>query len=219
MLAAAAAVLVLVIVVVFTAAAFTFLVVMVMFAAAAAAAFFVIVMMVMTTAAAAAFFIIVMMVVAAATAAAAAVGMAFNANRFKGFFNFGHFKTDHAEHLGDVGKRKNGKAFGGFGHFHAAVDERGSGFLHRAEIAGDVKHLFNGGTNHPELALIVNENVVNEKRTLFGDVRGNSEGIGIKSIAPAHTLSRRENERMGTIENGLGRRRFGRQKLGKGRHL
>ena len=203
-----------------SAAALAFLVVMAV-TAAAAAAFFLVMMMVMVAAAAApAFFLVMMMVVmAAAAATAAAVSMTFNADRFERLLRLGHFKTDHAEHLGDVGKRKNGKAFRRFGHFDAAVDERGSGFLHRAEVARHMKHLFHGGTNHPEMTLIVDEDVVDEKRTLFFDSHRHGARIGFKGVAPAHSLGGRQNERMGTVENGLGGRRFGRQQLGESRHL
>lgn len=219
---AAAFLLVMMMVMMTTAAAtaFLFVMMMVMVAAAAAAAFFLVMMMVVMTAAAAPAFLIVMMVVmAAAAATAAAVSMTFNADRFERFLRLGHFKTDHAEHLGDVGKRKNGKAFRRFGHFDAAVDERGGGLLHRAEVARHVKHLFHGGTNHPEMALIVDEDVVDEKRTLFLDSHRHGTRIGFKGVAPAHALGGRQNERMGTVENGLGGRRFGRQQLGESRHL
>lgn len=208
-----------------TAAAFLFVMMMVMVAAAAAAAtaFLFVMMVVMVAAAAATAFVIMMMVVVvmmtAATAAAAAVGMTFNADRFERFLRFGHFEPDHAEHLGDVGKRKNGKALRCFGHFDAAVDERGGSFLHRAEVARHMKHLFHGGTNHPEMALIVDEDVVDEKRTLFFDSHRHGARIGFKGVAPAHALGGRQNERMGTVENGLGGRRFGRQQLGESRHL
>ena len=204
-----------------TAAAFLLVMMMVMMTTAAATAFLFIMMMVMVAAAAApAFFLVMMMVVmAAAAATAAAVSMTFNADRFERLLRLGHFKTDHAEHLGDVGKRKNGKAFRRFGHFDAAVDERGGGLLHRAEVARHVKHLFHGGTNHPEMALIVDEDVVDEKRTLFLDSHRHGTRIGFKGVAPAHALGGRQNERMGTVENGLGGRRFGRQQLGESRHL
>ena len=218
--AAALAFLVVMAVAAAAAAAFFFVMRVVMVTAAAATAFlFVMMMVVMTAAAAPAFLIVMMVVMAAAAATAAAVSMTFNADRFERLLRLGHFKTDHAEHLGDVGKRKNGKAFRRFGHFDAAVDERGGGLLHRAEVARHVKHLFHGGTNHPEMALIVDEDVVDEKRTLFLDSHRHGTRIGFKGVAPAHALGGRQNERMGTVENGLGGRRFGRQQLGESRHL
>ena len=221
MLASAAALAFLGLMAVAAAATFFFTMMVVMVTAAPATAFFLVMMMMVMVAAAPATAFVIMMVVVmtAATAAAAAVSMTFNADRFERFLRFGHFETDHAEHLGDIGKRKNGKAFRRFGHFDAAVDERGSGFLHRAEVARHMKHLFHGGTNHPEMTLIVDEDVVDEKRTLFFDSHRHGARIGFKGVAPAHSLGGRQNERMGTVENGLGGRRFGRQQLGKSRHL
>ncbi len=198
------------------AAAFFFVMVMVVTAAAAATFFFVMVMMVTAATAAALFFTMVMM--AAATATTAAVRMAFNANRFESFFDFGHFKTDHAEHLGNVRKRKHGKAFRCFGHFDAAVDQRSCGFLHRAKIAGHMKNLFNSRTNNPETTLIVNEDVVDEKRTRFFNGNGYGTFVRIKRFMPGHAFGSGQHELPGTIKNGLSRRGFGRKELGKSRH-
>ncbi len=219
MLAATAGTFLFIVMMVVTAAAATaFLLIMVMMAAATAAAFILAMMMVVTAATARAFLIIMMMVMTAAAATAAA-GMAFNANRFKSFFNFRNFKTDHAEHLGDVRKRKHGKAFRSFGHFNAAIDESSDRLLHRAQVAGDVKHLFHGGTHNPELAGIVNKNVVDKKRTLFFNGNGNHAFRRFKGILPGHALGRRKNELLGTGKDGLSGSRFGRQELGKGRHF
>ena len=191
-----------------------------MMAAATAGTFLFIVMMVVTAATARAFLIIMMMVMTATTAAAtAAAGMALNTNRLKSFFNFRNFKTDHAEHLGDVRKRKHGKAFRSFGHFNAAIDESADSLLHRAQVAGDMKHLFHGGTHNPELAGIVNENVVDEERTLFFNGDGDHAFRRFKGILPGHALGGRKNELLGTGKDGLSGSRFGRQELGKGRHF
>ena len=193
--------------------------IMMMVAAATAGTFLFIVMMVVTAAAATAFLLIMVMMAATTAAATAAAGMALNTNRLKGFFNFRNLKTDHAEHLGDVRKRKHGKAFRSFGHFNAAIDESADSLLHRAQIAGDMKHFFHGGTHNPELAGIVNKNVVDEKRTLFFNGNGDHAFRRFKGILPGHALGGRKNELLGTGKDGLSGSRFRRQELGKGRHF
>lgn len=204
-----------------TAAAFLFGMMVVMAATAAAALFLVVVVM-MTAAATAAFLfaVMVMMTAAAATAAtAAAACMTLDADGFEGLFDLGDLETDHAEHLGDVRERPNGEALGSFGHFDAAVDEGADGLLHRAQVARHVKNLFNGGTHDPELACVVNENVVDEERALFLNGDGDHAFGRFKGVLPGHALGGRENELLGAGENGLGRGRFGRQELGKSRHF
>lgn len=180
------------------------------------------VVMVMTAAATAAFLfaVMVMMTAAAATAATAATAcMTLDADGFEGLFDLGDLETDHAEHLGDVRERPNGEALGSFGHFDAAVDEGADGLLHRAQVARHVKNLFNGGTHDPELACVVNENVVDEERALFLNGDGDHAFGRFKGVLPGHALGGRENELLGAGENGLGRGRFGRQELGKSRHF
>ena len=216
--AAAAAFFIVMMMVVTAATAAAFFFVMVMMTTTAAATFLFVVMMVTAATAAALFFTMVMMAAAAATAATAAVRMAFNANRFERFFDFGHFKTDHAEHLGNIRKRKHGKAFRCFGHFDAAVDQRGCRFLHRAKVARHMKNLFNSRTNNPETPLIVNEDVVDEKRARFFNGNGHGTFVRIKRFMPGHAFGSGQHELLGTIENGLSRRGFGRKELGKSRH-
>ena len=198
-----------------TAATTRFLVVMVMTAATAAAFLFGMMVVMAATAAAALFLVVV--VPAAATAAAAC--MTLDADGFEGLFDLGDLETDHAEHLGDVRERPNGEALGSFGHFDAAVDEGADGLLHRAQVASHVKNLFNGGTHDPELACVVNENVVDEERALFLNGDGDHAFGRFKGVLPGHALGGRENELLGAGENGLGRGRFGRQELGKSRHF
>lgn len=200
-----------------TAATTRFLVVMVMTAATAAALFLVVVVPAAATAAFL-FAVMVMMTAAAATAATAAC-MTLDADGFEGLFDLGDLETDHAEHLGDVRERPNGEALGSFGHFDAAVDEGADGLLHRAQVARHVKNLFNGGTHDPELACVVNENVVDEERALFLNGDGDHAFGRFKGVLPGHALGGRENELLGASENGLGRGRFGRQELGKSRHF
>lgn len=205
--------------VVLAATALIFMVVM-MFATAATTRLLVV--MVMTAAATAAFLfaVMVMMTAAAATAATAATAcMTLDADGFEGLFDLGDLETDHAEHLGDVRERPNGEALGSFGHFDAAVDEGADGLLHRAQVARHVKNLFNGGTHDPELACVVNENVVDEERALFLNGDGDHAFGRFKGVLPGHALGGRENELLGAGENGLGRGRFGRQELGKSRHF
>ena len=200
-----------------TAATTRFLVVMVMTAATAAAFLF---GMMVVMAATAALFLVVVVPAAAATAATAATAcMTLDADGFEGLFDLGDLETDHAEHLGDVRERPNGEALGSFGHFDAAVDEGADGLLHRAQVARHVKNLFNGGTHDPELACVVNENVVDEERALFLNGDGDHAFGRFKGVLPGHALGGRENELLGAGENGLGRGRFGRQELGKSRHF
>ncbi len=205
--------------VVLAATALIFMVVM-MFATAATTRLLVVMVMTAATAAAFLFAVIVMMTAAAATAATAATAcMTLDADGFEGLFDLGDLETDHAEHLGDVRERPNGEALGSFGHFDAAVDEGADGLLHRAQVARHVKNLFNGGTHDPELACVVNENVVDEERALFLNGDGDHAFGRFKGVLPGHALGGRENELLGAGENGLGRGRFGRQELGKSRHF
>lgn len=205
--------------VVLAATALIFMVVM-MFATAATTRFLVVMVMTAATAAAFLFGMMVMMTAAAATAAtAAAACMTLDADGFEGLFDLGDLETDHAEHLGDVRERPNGEALGSFGHFDAAVDEGADGLLHRAQVARHVKNLFNGGTHDPELACVVNENVVDDERALFLNGDGDHAFGRFKGVLPGHALGGRENELLGAGENGLGRGRFGRQELGKSRHF
>lgn len=199
--------------VVLAATALIFMVVM-MFATAATTRLLVVMVMTAATAAAFLFAVMVMMTAAAATAC-----MTLDADGFEGLFDLGDLETDHAEHLGDVRERPNGEALGSFGHFDAAVDEGADGLLHRAQVARHVKNLFNGGTHDPELACVVNENVVDEERALFLNGDGDHAFGRFKGVLPGHALGGRENELLGAGENGLGRGRFGRQELGKSRHF
>lgn len=193
--------------------------VMMMVALAATALIFMVVMM-FATAATTRFLVVMVMTAATATAATAATAcMTLDADGFEGLFDLGDLETDHAEHLGDVRERPNGEALGSFGHFDAAVDEGADGLLHRAQVARHVKNLFNGGTHDPELACVVNENVVDEERALFLNGDGDHAFGRFKGVLPGHALGGRENELLGAGENGLGRGRFGRQELGKSRHF
>lgn len=204
-----------------TAAAFLFGMMVVMAATAAAALFLVVVVPAAATAAFL-FAVMVMMTAAAAAATAATAAtacMTLDADGFEGLFDLGDLETDHAEHLGDVRERPNGEALGSFGHFDAAVDEGADGLLHRAQVARHVKNLFNGGTHDPELACVVNENVVDEERALFLNGDGDHAFGRFKGVLPGHALGGRENELLGAGENRLGRGRFGRQELGKSRHF
>lgn len=217
--AAAGAFLMMMVVLAATATALIFMVVM-MFATAAATRFLVVMVMNAATAAAFLFGMMVVMTAAAATAATtAAACMTLDADGLEGLFNLGDLETDHAEHLGDVRERQNGEALGSFGHFDATVDEGADGLLHRAQVARHVKNLFNGGTHDPELACVVNEDVVDEERALFLNGDGDHAFGRFKGVLPGHALGGRENELLGAGENGLGRGRLGRQELGKGRHF
>lgn len=216
MVVLAATALIFMVVMMFATAATTRLLVVMVMTAATAAAFLFGMMVVMAATAAAAFLFAVMVMM---TAAAATACMTLDADGFEGLFDLGDLETDHAEHLGDVRERPNGEALGSFGHFDAAVDEGADGLLHRAQVARHVKNLFNGGTHDPELACVVNENVVDEERALFLNGDGDHAFGRFKGVLPGHALGGRENELLGAGENGLGRGRFGRQELGKSRHF
>lgn len=222
MIAAAATARFLTMMVMVLAASATAFLLMVMMLAATAAARFLIMMVMVSAASATAFVFTVMVMMSPATAAAAtaaAAGVAFDANGLKGLLDFRDFETDHAEHLGDVRQRQDREAFRRLGDFNASVDEGADGLLHRAQIARDVKHLFNGRTHDPEPALGVDKDVVDEKRTLFFNGNRDHALGGFKGILPGHALGGRENELLGAGKNRLGGSRFGRQELGKGRHF
>ena len=230
MVVLAATALIFMVVMMFATAATTRLLVVMVMTAATAAAFLFGMMVVMAATAAAALFLVVVVPAAATaaflfavmvmmTAAAATACMTLDADGFEGLFDLGDLETDHAEHLGDVRERPNGEALGSFGHFDAAVDEGADGLLHRAQVARHVKNLFNGGTHDPELACVVNENVVDEERALFLNGDGDHAFGRFKEVLPGHALGGRENELLGAGENVLGRGRFGRQELGKSRHF
>jgi hypothetical protein len=218
----AAAAFVIVVVMVVPAAALAFLVLVVM----AAAAF--VIVMVMVVAAAALVFLMLVVVAASAAALALAVVMvvmaaaavaALDAHRLEGLFDLGRLEADHPEHLLEVGQRQHRKALGRLGDFDAAVDERRGGFLHRAQVARDVEHLFDGRAHDPELARIVEEHVVDVQRALFLDGDGNLAALGFERIAPAHALGGSENDRLSAVQDRLGGRGIGRKKLGKSRHF
>ena len=215
------------------AAAFAFTVMVVFVTAATAAALFltVVVMMAVTTAAALAF-TVVMMVVAAAAAfafavmvvpaaaatAAARVGLAED-DRVEGFFGFGHFKADHAEHLGDVRERKNHEAVFGGRHAHAAVDEGAGGFAQKVDVARHAQHRFDGGTHRPEFTLLVDEALAHFEGTALFDRDRHGPFGRFDRFGPDFTLGARHHEIVGALEDRLSRRGFRRKKLGEFRHF
>lgn len=202
-----------------TAAALLFAMMVVMTAATAAALLFAMMVVMAATAATTLFLVVVVPAASTAAATTAAACMTFDANGLEGLFDLGDLKTDHTEHLGDVRERQNGEALGCFGHFDAAIDEGADGLLHRAQVARHVKNLFNGRAHDPELACVVNEDVVDEERALFLDGDDDHASGSFKGVLPGHTLGGGENELLGACENGLSRSRLRRQELGKGRHF
>lgn len=235
--AAAFAFAVVVVVAFAAAAAFAFTVMVVFVTAATAAALFltVVVMMAVTTAAALAFTVVMMMVVAAAAAfafavmvmmvvpaaaatAAARVGLAED-DRVEGFFGFGHFKADHAEHLGDVRERKNHEAVFGGRHAHAAVDEGAGGFAQKVDVARHAQHRFDGGTHRPEFTLLVDEALAHFEGTALFDRDRHGPFGRFDRFGPDFTLGARHHEIVGALEDRLSRRGFRRKKLGEFRHF
>ncbi len=201
------------------AALFLTLVVMMAVTTAAALAFTVMMMMVVAAAAAFAFAVMVMMVVPAAAATAAArVGLAED-DRVEGFFGFGHFKADHAEHLGDVRERKNHEAVFGGRHAHAAVDEGAGGFAQKVDVARHAQHRFDGGTHRPEFTLLVDEALAHFEGTALFDRDRHGPFGRFDRFGPDFTLGARHHEIVGALEDRLSRRGFRRKKLGEFRHF
>ena len=218
--AAAFAFAVVVVVAFAAAAAFAFTVMVVFVTAATAAALFltVVVMMAVTTAAALAFTVVMMVVAAAAATAAARVGLAED-DRVEGFFGFGHFKADHAEHLGDVRERKNHEAVFGGRHAHAAVDEGAGGFAQKVDVARHAQHRFDGGTHRPEFTLLVDEALAHFEGTALFDRDRHGPFGRFDRFGPDFTLGARHHEIVGALEDRLSRRGFRRKKLGEFRHF
>ena len=202
-----------------TAAALFLTVVVMMAVTTAAALAFTVVMMVVAAAAAFAFAVMVMMVVPAAAATAAArVGLAED-DRVEGFFGFGHFKADHAEHLGDVRERKNHEAVFGGRHAHAAVDEGAGGFAQKVYVARHAQHRFDGGTHRPEFTLLVDEALAHFEGTALFDRDRHGPFGRFDRFGPDFTLGARHHEIVGALEDRLSRRGFRRKKLGEFCHF
>ena len=219
--AAAALAFTVMVVAVAAATAFAFaVVVMVAFAAAAAFAFTVMVVFVTAATAAALFLTVVVMmaVTTAAATAAARVGLAED-DRVEGFFGFGHFKADHAEHLGDVRERKNHEAVFGGRHAHAAVDEGAGGFAQKVDVARHAQHRFDGGTHRPEFTLLVDEALAHFEGTALFDRDRHGPFGRFDRFGPDFTLGARHHEIVGALEDRLSRRGFRRKKLGEFRHF
>ena len=241
--AAAAFAFVVVMMVMTAAACFAVLVIMVV---AAAAAFFVIVLMIVTAAAfaivmmvmtAAAFFaVLVIMIVAAAAAvmmmvmmaAAAAVMMMVmmaaaaalhKLNRIKLGVDLRGRKTDHAEHLREVGQRQDGEAIRRLRNTNAAVDERSDGFAHHINVARHVKHLFDAGPHNPESAGLVNEHVAYFERTHFSDGNRHFACFGLQRLGAFGAFGRGQNEVVRLFKDDFRGRRTLRQELRKRGHF
>ena len=229
--AAAAFAFVVVMMVMTAAATFAVLVIMVV---AAAAAFFVIVLMIVTAAAfaivmmvmtAAAFFaVLVIMIVAAAAAVMMMVMMAAAAalhklNRIKLGVDLRGRKTDHAEHLREVGQRQDGEAIRRLRNTNAAVDERSDGFAHHINVARHVKHLFDAGPHNPESAGLVNEHVAYFERTHFSDGNRHFACFGLQRLGAFGAFGRGQNEVVRLFKDDFRGRRTLRQELRKRGHF
>ena len=242
----AAAALLMIMPVIVAAAAFAFVVVMMVMTAAArfavlvimvvaaAAAFFVIVLMIVTAAAfaivmmvmtAAAFFaVLVIMIVAAAAAVMMMVMMAAAAalhklNRIKLGVDLRGRKTDHAEHLREVGQRQDGEAIRRLRNTNAAVDERSDGFAHHINVARHVKHLFDAGPHNPESAGLVNEHVAYFERTHFSDGNRHFACFGLQRLGAFGAFGRGQNEVVRLFKDDFRGRRTLRQELRKRGHF
>ena len=214
---AAARFAVLVIMVVAAAAAFFVLVIMNVTAAA-----FAIVMMVMT--ATAFFAVLVIMIVAAAAAVMMMVMMAAAAalhklNRIKLGVDLRGRKTDHAEHLREVGQRQDGEAIRRLRNTNAAVDERSDGFAHHINVARHVKHLFDAGPHNPESAGLVNEHVAYFERTHFSDGNRHFACFGLQRLGAFGAFGRGQNEVVRLFKDDFRGRRTLRQELRKRGHF
>ena len=242
----AAAALLMIMPVIVAAAAFAFVVVMMVMTAAArfavlvimvvaaAAAFFVLVTMIVTAAAfaivmmvmtAAAFFaVLVIMIVAAAAAVMMMVMMAAAAalhklNRIKLGVDLRGRKTDHAEHLREVGQRQDGEAIRRLRNTNAAVDERSDGFAHHINVARHVKHLFDAGPHNPESAGLVNEHVAYFERTHFSDGNRHFACFGLQRLGAFGAFGRGQNEVVRLFKDDFRGRRTLRQELRKRGHF
>ena len=229
--AAAAFAFVVVMMVMTAAARFAVLVIMVV---AAAAAFFVLVIMIVTAAAyaivmmvmtATAFFaVLVIMIVAAAAAVMMMVMMAAAAalhklNRIKLGVDLRGRKTDHAEHLREVGQRQDGEAIRRLRNTNAAVDERSDGFAHHINVARHVKHLFDAGPHNPESAGLVNEHVAYFERTHFSDGNRHFACFGLQRLGAFGAFGRGQNEVVRLFKDDFRGRRTLRQELRKRGHF
>ena len=232
--AAAAFAFVVVMMVMTAAARFAVLVIMVMAAAAAflvivivlmivtAAAFAIVMMMVVT--AAAFFAVLVIMIVAAAAAVMMMVMMAAAAalhklNRIKLGVDLRGRKTDHAEHLREVGQRQDGEAIRRLRNTNAAVDERSDGFAHHINVARHVKHLFDAGPHNPESAGLVNEHVAHFERTHFSDGNRHFACFGLQRLGAFGAFGRGQNEVVRLFKDDFRGRRTLRQELRKRGHF
>ena len=214
---AAARFAVLVIMVVAAATAFFVLVIMIVTAAA-----FAIVMMVMT--ATAFFAVLVIMIVAAAAAVMMMVMMAAAAalhklNRIKLGVDLRGRKTDHAEHLREVGQRQDGEAIRRLRNTNAAVDERSDGFAHHINVARHVKHLFDARPHNPESAGLVNEHVAYFERTHFSDGNRHFACFGLQRLGAFGAFGRGQNEVVRLFKDDFRGRRTLRQELRKRGHF
>ena len=241
----AAAALLMIMPVIVAAAAFAFVVVMMVMTAAArfavlvimvvaaAAAFFVIVLMIVTAAAfaivmmvmtAAAFFAVLVIMIVAAAAAVMMVMMAAAAalhklNRIKLGVDLRGRKTDHAEHLREVGQRQDGEAIRRLRNTNAAVDERSDGFAHHINVARHVKHLFDAGPHNPESAGLVNEHVAYFERTHFSDGNRHFACFGLQRLGAFGAFGRGQNEGVRLFKDDFRGRRTLRQELRKRGHF
>ena len=241
----AAAALLMIMPVIVAAAAFAFVVVMMVMTAAArfavlvimvvaaAAAFFVIVLMIVTAAAfaivmmvmtAAAFFAVLVIMIVAAAAAVMMVMMAAAAalhklNRIKLGVDLRGRKTDHAEHLREVGQRQDGEAIRRLRNTNAAVDERSDGFAHHINVARHVKHLFDAGPHNPESAGLVNEHVAYFERTHFSDGNRHFACFGLQRLGAFGAFGRGQNEVVRLFKDDFRGRRTLRQELRKRGHF
>ncbi|EJX05874.1 membrane protein [gut metagenome] len=216
----------------FTAAAGVFIMMMVMLftataglrfvvAVSASAGFFAVIM----TAAATAVAVLMMVLFAAATATAAAtttatafMRMTINTQRIKFRFKLSNFKTDHREHLADIRLCQHRKSVFGLGNIDTAVHQRRSGFMDRTKIPGCPKDFFDRRTNNPKSALLIQQNIIDIKRTGFFDLDVKFAFGRFNTVRPVLTLLRRQDELMSTIQNRLGGLGVGSKKLGKCSH-
>ena len=207
---------------VIVAAAAAFLVIVIVLMIVTAAAFAIVMMMVVT--AAAFFAVLVIMIVAAAAAVMMMVMMAAAAalhklNRIKLGVDLRGRKTDHAEHLREVGQRQDGEAIRRLRNTNAAVDERSDGFAHHINVARHVKHLFDAGPHNPESAGLVNEHVAHFERTHFSDGNRHFACFGLQRLGAFGAFGRGQNEVVRLFKDDFRGRRTLRQELRKRGHF
>ena len=137
------------------------------FAVMMPAAAFTLFVIVMVMAAAALSIMMMVMMAAAAAATAAAAVMAGQRNGLERSFDRRHGKADALKQALQLVIERQGKAALRLSDANAARSERIDGLLHQIHVARDLEDGLHAGLDDVEMAALVNEHVINFKRTGF----------------------------------------------------